>query len=314
MKEFDLIDWIRESPQQFHDSVIRSIGDDCAVLTYSRDKHLLVTTDMMVENEHFFTDWQTPFQIGMKLVESNVSDIVCKGGIPKFVFLSMCLTKDTRCEFVEELYRGIYTSSEKHGLMLVGGDTIHGGLLVFNLSLLGEVESELFRPRSAARAGDVIGVTGTLGGNAAGLALLQKGIKGYTKDYLEPKSRLSSEGRTICRYAHATIDVSDGLASEVTHIARESGLGAVIDYKKIPCSKTTVLAAREVGRDPADFALYGGEDFEIVFSIPGDKVPLLKNEFRDFTVVGEMVEKAKGISLLKNGKNQPLKRGYDHFS
>jgi thiamine-monophosphate kinase len=290
------------------------VGDDCALLAYTADRDLLVTTDMMVEDDHFSLRWQTPFQIGMKLMEVNVSDIVCKGGTPKFAFLSICLKKDTSYEFVEEFYKGLYASAEKHGVLLVGGDTTHGATLVLNLALLGEVEPFLFRPRSGAKAGDLIGVTGTLGGSMAGLELLRKNIRGYTLDHLEPKSRLAREGRIVCRHAHATIDVSDGLASEVTHLAEESGTGAVILYDKIPYSPVTIESARLLGRDPADFALYGGEDFQIVFSIAKDEKAALQKEFADFTVVGEMTEAGGGVYLLKEGRKEPLKKGYDHFA
>jgi thiamine-monophosphate kinase len=290
------------------------VGDDCAVLRYTPERLVLVTTDMMVENDHFSLAWQTPFRIGRKLMEANVSDIVCKGGRPRFAFLSMCLTGETNYEFVEELFRGLYASADKHGVLLAGGDTTHGGQLVFNIALLGEVEPELFRPRSGAKDEDLVAVTGTLGGSAAGLELLKRGQPGFTLDHLEPKARSAEEGRIVCRYAHAAIDVSDGLASEVTHIARESGLGAVIEYEKIPLSETTIASARSLGRDPVDFALYGGEDFQIAFSIAKKDVSRLRNEFDDFTIVGRMAAPDGGVTLLKDGKTHPLQKGYDHFS
>ncbi len=290
------------------------VGDDCALLAHTKDLDLLVTTDMMVEDDHFSLHWQTPFQIGMKLMEANVSDVVCKGGRPKFAFLSICLKKDTSYDFVEGLYRGLYASAEKHGVLLVGGDTARGGQLVFNIALLGEVEPSLFRPRSGARPGDLIGVTGTLGGSAAGLELLRENRHGHTLDHLEPKSRLAEEGRAVCRRARATIDVSDGLASEVTHLARESGTGAVVYYEKIPCSATTIETARLLGRNPEDFALYGGEDFQIVFAVPEDAVSDLRREFDDFSIVGEMTTRDGGIRLERNGKSEPFGKGYDHFA
>jgi thiamine-monophosphate kinase len=290
------------------------VGDDCAVLAYTDTRDLLVTTDMMVEDDHFSTAWQTPFQIGMKLMEVNVSDIVCKGGVPKFAFLSMCLKKDTSYEFVEDFYRGLYASAGNHGVLLVGGDTTHGAQLVFNLAMLGEVDPKILRLRSGARIGDLVGVTGTLGGSTAGLELLRNKLHGHTLDHLEPKSRLAAEGLAICRHANATIDVSDGLASEVTHLARESGIGAVIEYDKIPYSSTTIESARRLARDPADFALYGGEDFQIVFSIAEDEMPRLREEFADFTIVGEMRPAEEGIYLRKDGQKLPLQKGYDHFA
>jgi thiamine-monophosphate kinase len=269
---------------------------------------------MMVENDHFSLRWQTPYQIGMKLMEVNVSDIVCKGGRPKFAFLSMCLTSRTSFEFVEELFRGLYASAARHGVLLVGGDTTHGNALVFNIALTGEVEPDLLRLRSGAKPGDTICVTGTLGGSTAGLELLRHKLDGYLVDHCEPKSRTYDEGRTIARYANATIDVSDGLASEVTHIAEESSTGACIFYDKIPLSENTIASAEKLNRDPADFALYGGEDFQIVFTITEKKLPFLKKVFNDFTVVGEILPYSQGIYIVKNNTKLPLQKGYDHFS
>ena len=294
--------------------LVVGVGDDCAVLRSTPGQQVLVTTDMMVENDHFSTAWQSPYQIGMKLMEVNVSDVVCKGGTPRFAFLSMCLTGETSYEFVEECFRGLYAAADRHGVLLVGGDTTHGTQLVFNIALLGVVESGLFRPRSGARSGDLIGVTGTLGGSTAGLELLRHGRPGYLLDYLEPKARSAGEGRAICRHAHATIDVSDGLASEVSHLARESGLGAVIEHERIPLASHTIESARALGRDPAEFALYGGEDFQIVFAIARKDLPALRRVFSDFTVVGEFLPASEGVTLFRDGTRTMLKNGYDHFS
>ena len=294
--------------------LVRGVGDDCAVLKNSPGTLTLATTDMMVEGTHFSLAWQSPFQIGRKLVEANVSDIVCKGGTPRFAFLSICLTKQTQYKWVEEFYSGLYAAAERHGVLLVGGDTTRGERLVCNLALLGEVEAGQFRPRSGAKPGDLIGVTGTLGGSAAGLELLKQKKTGHLRDYLEPSCRSAGEGRAICRYAHATIDVSDGLAGEVSHVARESGLGAELDCEKIPLSLTTIESARAVKRDPVDFALYGGEDFQILFTLAPDDVPPLLNDLDDFTVIGRMREATEGVFLLRDGERIPLGRGHDHFA
>ncbi len=289
------------------------VGDDCAVLKNSPGALTLVTTDMMVEDTHFSLQWQSPFQIGRKLMEANVSDIVCKGGTPRFALLSVCLKKDTSLAWVEDFYRGWHESADRHGVVLAGGDTTRGGRLVFNLALLGDVEPGLFRPRSGAKHGDLIGVTGTLGGSAAGLALLKQGKAGHLRDYLEPSCRSAAEGRIICRYAHATIDVSDGLSSEVSLIARESGLGAEIESEKIPLSSHTIKTARLLDRDPVEFALSGGEDFQIVFTIAREDVARLESEFGDFAIVGETTAKEDGVTLSRDGKKSPLRHGYDHF-
>lgn len=296
------------------ENVIKGIGDDCAVLKYTRDKYLLVTTDMLVENDHFSLKWYTPYQVGMKVMESNVSDIVAMAGTPKYAFLSMSIKKDTPVEFMDEFYKGLYESAEKHGVLLIGGDTTHGTEYVFNLTLLGEVDKSLLRLRSMAKKGDLICVTGNLGGSTAGLELLLRGKYGYLKDHLEPKSRTAREGRTIAKYANAMIDVSDGLAPEVRHICEESSVGARIYYEKIPLSKTTIESAKMVSLNPYDFALYGGEDFELVFTLPNENIDMLRKEFSDFTIVGEVLEKGEGIYILKENKRLEVKRGYDHFT
>jgi thiamine-monophosphate kinase len=296
-------------------AIIKGVGDDCAVLEYSPDKYLLVTVDMMVENDHFTLTWHTPYQVGKKLMESNVSDIISMGGTPRWAFISLSLTAVTQVEFMDDFYRGLYDSARRHNVAIVGGDTTHGRDLVLNLALLGDVDKQYVRLRSHAVPGDIICTTGVLGKSEAGLRLLRKGYKeGFLSGHLEPQCRQEWEGKAIARYAHAMIDVSDGLGSEVTHICEESGTGARIDWDKIPLPPGTVEAAKTLGDEPQQYALYGGEDFELVFTIPPDNVPALQKEFSDFTVVGEILPKEDGISILRQGNRLEMKKGYDHFA
>jgi thiamine-monophosphate kinase len=295
-------------------ALVKGIGDDCAVLEYSSDKYLLVTTDMMVENSHFSLAWCSPYQLGKKIVEVNVSDIVAMGGTPRWAFISLALPTDTQVEFMDEFYRGLYDSGRAHKVTLAGGDTTHGGLLTLNLALVGDAEKDLVRYRSGALPGDLICVTGTLGKSEAGLRLLMKGLEGNVAGYCEPRARTEWEGKAIARRAHAMIDVSDGLGSEVRHLCEESGTGGRIDCEKIPLSRDTIEAARLAGGDPLRYALYGGEDYELVFAIPSDRIRELEKEFSDFTVVGEFLNKEKGVSILRDGRVQALEAGYDHFA
>jgi len=296
-------------------SVVRGVGDDCAVLETGGSEYTLVTVDMMVENTHFSLDWYSPFQLGSKLMEVNVSDIIAMGGTPRWAFISLALKADTQVEFMDEFYRGLYASAAVHGVVLAGGDTTRGREMVLNLALAGSVEKERVRLRSGARPGELICVTGTLGKSEAGLRLLMDGKRtGYLSGYLEPHCRLASEGRAIARNAGAMIDVSDGLASEVGHICEESGTGARIDRDAIPLSQETRDAAYAAGGDPYDYALYGGEDFELVFTLAPDRLGALKSEFSDFTVVGEVLQKKEGIFMLHGGRHIDMKGGFDHFS
>lgn len=310
--EFALINRIAKDIQ-LDANVIKGIGDDCAVIKKSETEWQLITTDMMVENDHFNVNWSTPFQIGMKLMECNVSDIVAMGGRPEYAVLSVSLKKDTTVEFMDDFINGLKTSAIRHKVILLGGDTTHGNEMVFNLALTGSVSPNNCRFRSGAKPGDLIAVTGMLGGSTAGLKLLLKGKNGDLKTHLEPRSRLVSEGETIAQFATAMIDVSDGLASEVTHIATESKTGARIDHDLIPLSTSTRDSAAQLDLNPYDFALYGGEDFELVFTLPPAKIEPLRKQFSDFTIVGEILPQDQGIYLFKNGKREELKKGYDHF-
>jgi thiamine-monophosphate kinase len=295
-------------------ALVQGVGDDCAVIDCGGSGYLLVTVDMMVENTHFSLDWYSPCQLGAKLMEVNVSDIVSMGGTPRWAFISLALKPDTPVEFMDEFYRGLYWSAARHGVVLAGGDTTRGREMVLNLALAGDVEKKGVRLRSGARPGELICVTGTLGKSEAGLRLLMDGKRdGYLSGYLEPRCRLASEGRAIAAYAGAMIDVSDGLASEVGHICERSGTGARVDRDAIPLSPGTRDAAREVGDDPYDYALYGGEDFELVFSIAPERREPLARVFTDFTVVGEVLPKERGIIMTAGERTIDLKGGYDHF-
>jgi thiamine-monophosphate kinase len=295
-------------------SVVKGVGDDCAVLDCGGEGYLLVTVDMMVEQTHFSLDWHSPFQVGAKLMEVNVSDIVAMGGTPRWAFISLALKADTPIEFMDEFYRGLYESAARHGVVLAGGDTTRGREMVLNLTLAGDVAKEGVRLRSGARPGELICVTGSLGKSEAGLRLLMAGKRGgYLAGYLDPRCRLAAEGRAIAAHAGAMIDVSDGLASEVGHICEQSGTGARIDRDAIPLSAETRAAANEAGGDPYDYALYGGEDFELVFTIAPERRDALARKFSDFTVVGEILPAGEGIILADGGRSIVMKAGYDHF-
>ncbi|MFO7992243.1 MAG: thiamine-phosphate kinase [Thermoplasmata archaeon] len=291
----------------YGEDIIKGIGDDCAVIE-SEKKYLLLTTDMLVSGDHFNTDWQSPWQIGWKSIVANVSDIAAMGGEPMYGLISIALPDDISVEFIDEVFDGFVDASKKYGLDLVGGDTTHGELLVINVTILGKVEKEYISLRGDAKVGDVIAVSGDLGKSWAGLELLRAGREGYTDYYLEPRCRLDY-ARKIAPYVNALIDVSDGLASEVTHICEESGVGANVYLEKIPISEKTRRTAKELDKDPYRWALSGGEDFELVFTIEKEK--LAEIEDLEYTVVGEITE--EGLYLI-DGERKTLRGGYDHFN
>ncbi|MFC2154404.1 thiamine-phosphate kinase, partial [Candidatus Altiarchaeota archaeon] len=255
-----------------------------------------------------------PEQVGAKAMEANVSDIAAMGGIPTYGFVSISLTDKIDVETVEGIYNGMYSVCDKYGCKIIGGDTTHGGVAVINIALLGLVEKRRLCLRSQAEVGDLIVVTGDLGKSKAGLELLLKEIndkKELLQAHLEPKCRIN-ESRKISKYANAMIDVSDGLASEVNHICERSGVGAVVKKDEIPVSDTTKKAASLVRGDPIDYALNGGEDFELVFTIPEEKFDKIKVDC-PLTVVGKIVGEEKGVSLSDKKGDCPLGGGFDHF-
>lgn len=308
--EFALIDLIKRKPRDSR--VVVGIGDDTAVIEYDRKRFMLWTVDMQVEGDHFNTSWSTPRQIGRKAMEVNVSDIAAMGGFPKYALVSISLPQETQMEFVEEVYRGMRDACRAYGFEIVGGNTTHGVKTVIDISIIGFVEKNRLCLRSDAKVNDLICVTGDLGESAAGLEALKAGLEDAdVRGHLEPRCRLR-EAREIAKHANALIDVSDGLASEVKHICDMSKTGAVVYRDAIPISRNTRLLAGRLKKDPYGFALHGGEDFELVFTIPEGKLHKIKLKC-PVTVVGRILEKKRGVCLTDNGKRIPLEGGYDHF-
>ncbi len=303
--EFGLIEKIGE---KFADDerVYKHIGDDCAVLD-TDDEYTLLTTDMLVEKDHFNLDWQSPWQIGWKSIIVNVSDIAAMGGLPEWGLVSIAFPDDTEVSFADDLFEGMKAASDEYGLNIIGGDTTHGDFLIINVAIIGKVEKDRLCTRDGARVGDLICVTGDLGKSWAGLELFRAGEEGYTDYYLQPRCRLDA-GRELSLYVNSMIDVSDGLASEVRHICEESGVGAEVEKEKVPISERTRATGKKLGIDPMKWALSGGEDFELVFTISPDK--LSEIDKIEPIVVGEIVE--EGMYLI-DGKKEELGGGYDHF-
>ena len=278
---------------------------------------------MLVENVHFRLDFAELFQIGWRSLAVNISDIAAMGGEPTYAFVSVGLPRETTVKFVDELYSGMQKIAEDYSVDIVGGDTVSAPQMVINVALLGEVDAENLVLRSGAKPGDALVVTGDLGGSEAGLTILMHclPIKG-TEKHLRPVPRVR-EGRLLAKSGSVTamIDVSDGLASEVHHICEASRTGAKLCANSIPLSHNVRPAAESTGRNPHDLALYGGEDFELLFTCQPDKVSSLAEDIlricgTSLTTVGEIVEISGAITIEDaSGKMVPLKpRGYDHFA
>ncbi len=310
--EFGLINRIKKSTKLFSKEVVVGIGDDAAVLKFDKDHYIIFTTDMLVENDHFSLKFSTPEQIGMKAIEQNVSDVAAMGGIPKYAVVSLALPDYADVEFVDRLYNGINKKSRKYKISIVGGNITHSREIVVNIAMIGFVEKENLVLRSGAKIGDLVFCSGDVGKSTAGLELLRNNKKGKSiKKHLEPESRLKLARELAKIRVNSMIDVSDGVASEVRHICEQSKVGTIIYADKIPISGDTINDSKKLNKNPVDFALYGGEDFELVFTADKSKLKQLRK--LDVTIIGEIVNKKSGIRLIKNNKKYNIESGFDHF-
>ncbi len=305
--EFALINKLTKKP--VNRKIVKGIGDDAAVIKYA-NSYLVLTTDTLVEGDHFSLRYFTPRQIGRKAVEINVSDIGAMGAEPKYFLVSLVIPIKMDTEIIEKIYMGLRQAGRKYKIEIIGGNITHGSQFTIDIFMLGEAKKENLKFRSSAKPGDAIMVSGDLGSSSAGLHLFLKNISGFNnvkKKHLEPKAKFYKV-KPFLKYINAMIDVSDGLASEVKRICEQSGTGAVIYADSVPVKPSTEKAAKACGRDALDFALYGGEDFELVFTVSKKNMGRVKG-FK----VGEITDK-KGIRIKKDGREKILKKhGYDHF-
>jgi thiamine-monophosphate kinase len=312
--------------------VTLGIGDDAALLEVPADRSLVATLDTLVEDVHFRRDWTGPEDLGWKSLAVNVSDIAAMGAEPLAAFLSLALPPETEVGWVEVFARGMAECAREYRCQIAGGDTVRSPeRVMITVTLLGTVERGKAVLRSGAQVGDCLCVTGTLGDSAAGLAILQqrggsadpRGRKSRTIDALlaahrRPRPRLDA-ARALAASGQVTamMDLSDGLASDARHLAARSGVGARVWREALPISEAARTVAPLLGADPADWALHGGEDYELLFTVPPASLDLVRERLRPLnvpvTVVGEIVE--EGVWLEEgNGRAVSLEpKGFAHF-
>lgn len=319
LRERDLISSIRGEFAAKARGLVLGIGDDAAVVRGTRGLTLL-TTDLLIEEVHFITSLHPPFYLGRKSISVNLSDIAAMGGKPKFALLGLALRKGLDEAWVRDFFKGLRSAAEEAGVSLIGGDISEARVIVVSISLIGEAGGYI--PRSGARPGDLIYVSGTLGDAAAGLRLLQKGFRlGVDKSadpllraFLDPRPQLAL-GRALLRLkaASAMIDTSDGLSVDLLHLCEESRTGAEVERDKLPLSD----AIRCFERRPERLALHGGEDYQLLFTInPAGqgKIEQLARRF-PLTRIGRMT-RGRAIQLIDTGgKKTPLPaEGYEHLN
>lgn len=291
--EFGLIERIKELVKT-GPSVIKGIGDDCAVLSFDRDKYLLSTCDMIVEGVDF-TPKDSPYLIGRKSLAVSISDIAACAGTPSYALVSMGIPRNSTVEFIDKVLKGIVDLAKVYKIDIVGGDLSRAEKLIIAVNVLGFVEKRNLVLRSGAKVGDIIFASGTLGGSILGR-------------HLKFSPRIKEARYLVNNFKiNAMIDVSDGLAQDLSHILKESRKGALIYELLIPQSNQA--------RDLED-TLYSGEDFELLFTMSRKEArELFARRSKNFTPIGEIVERKYGFRLMdKRNRERVIKpKGFRHF-
>jgi thiamine-monophosphate kinase len=309
LNEFEVIRHLSKRLPEPPPEVIVPIGDDCAVLRLG-DALWVAAADMLVSGRHF-KDWASSEDVGYKAVAANVSDVAAMGGVPRFVLASGGADD---AETTLRCMNGVLEACEEFGAYPLGGDTTGAAALTVDVSILGQlVHTPVLR--SGARPGDLLAVTGELGASAAGLLALERGDIGPKRlihKHLRPEPRLVA-GRAAARLgAHAMIDLSDGLASDVRHVCERSGVGCRVDLDLLPIAGDTREYLCSESRDPEVLAATGGEDYELLVAVSEEVVAALESESEvPVTVIGEVA--GEGLVFLRGGERVDGLSGWDHF-
>ncbi len=298
--EFGLIERLKDILQS------QVIGDDTAPIRL-KDSILLLTCDVLLQDRHFKLNYP-PSTIGWKAISVNVSDVVANGGTPLYALVSLVLP-DMEVRYIEEVYVGIKRACEFYGCEVVGGNVSKGEKLCIDVFMVGKADR--FVGRRGAKVGDGVFVSGTLGDSKAGLELLLMDKKSYEdfelrliEKHLRPTARIDFV-KHISKYATASMDISDGLSSDALKLARASSVRLRLLSEKIPLSKELLTFCKKHGKDPLEYALSGGEDYELLFTHPLERI----NPFLSMTHIG-FVEEGEGVYL----DDRPLEpTGFDHF-
>jgi thiamine-monophosphate kinase len=299
-------------------SILTGIGDDCAVLRLDRGPKTdaLVTTDFSLEGIHFRRDWHPAESVGHRCLARGLSDIAAMGGEPVAAFLSLALPRNLPQSWVDRFMRGLVGLGKRFGVTLAGGDTAESpnGILA-DIVVVGTVPKGEALLRSGARAGDRIFVSGELGGSAAAVARMQKTKRKVNpRDfprhfYPEPRVELGSILRQR-GLASAMIDTSDGLSTDLAHLCEESGVGAEVEANAVPLASVG-KPAREVD---LDLALHGGEDYELLFTVPANRRVPSRIAGVPITQIGRIIRKRKILLLNQTGASvEFLPQGWEHF-
>jgi thiamine-monophosphate kinase len=328
--EFGLIDRLRGKLNPADETVVVGIGDDAAVAAYHPASHVLITTDMLVEGVHFREDTIDYRSLGWKSLAASLSDIAAMGGIPRHAVVSLAIPPAFAVAKLDLLYEGIGQICEAYHTHVIGGDIVKTeGPLVISVTLTGEVEQGRALLRSGAQAGDLVFVTGPIGGSAAGLSFLQSHQQSLVhpdeqsvllNSHQRPQPQVEA-GRILSQSGGCTScnDISDGLASELNEIAIASGVGIVVEEERLPIAPAVRNFARLAERNSTDWALYGGEDYQLTGTLSPLAYGSLVNQFLmrglELHLIGRVTEGQGVILRCRDGEEQRLQaRGYNHFA
>jgi thiamine-monophosphate kinase len=330
--EFGLIDLLTANIKLHHSSTIKGVGDDAAVIK-NGDVCTVLSTDLLLEGVHFDLSFFPLKHLGYKAIVANLSDIYAMNATPKQVTISLGISSKFSLEAIEELYAGMLLACDKYNVDIVGGDTSTSrqGLLI-SITAIGEAKQEDIVYRSGAKEFDLLCVSGDLGGAYMGFQVLERekrvfidnpeqqpDIDGY--DYilerqLKPEARqdIIEMLKGLSIKPTSMIDISDGLASEIFHLASKSNVGVNLFEEKIPIDPMTYNTARELDLDPTLTALSGGEDYELLFTIKQEDFDKIKNN-PDITVIGHITDVKEGVHMIsKSGNKHALKaQGWKAF-
>ena len=310
------------------DTIVKAIGDDAAAFRSDPRQLTLMTTDLLVERIHFLRDAISGFDLGYKALAVNLSDIAAMGGTAREAFVSIAIPDDCQLDYLDDIYDGIKDLAAEFDVNILGGDTTRSKTdLIINIVIQGLVPEKEILCRDAARPSDVICSTGFLGDSKAGLHLIldqiaadTQGLKSLLKAHNRPQPHLK-EGRFLARQpgVHSAIDTSDGLSSDLGHIAQESQVGARLYADKIPISPNLKDFCARFDFDPVKYALSGGEDYTLLCTIAPQRAEEVARDFerrfkRPLFAIGDITAGRQLILIYPDGKTKSITpTGWDHF-
>jgi thiamine-monophosphate kinase len=318
--EFGLIEHLTRNIELQNASSIVGVGDDAAVIDHF-GKQTVITTDLLIEGVHFDLMYTPLKHLGYKSVIVNLSDVYAMNATPTQITMSLGISNRFGVEALDEFYEGVYAACEKYGVDLIGGDTASSQKgFIISVTAIGEVTPDKYVMRSGAKNGDLVCVSGDLGGAYIGLLFLEREKQIYLENpaiqpdlegesYVVGRLLKPEAGKNIIDFfaehsitPTSMMDISDGLSSEILHICKESNVGCVLYEEKIPVAEETKKAAFKFEIDPTACALSGGEDYELLFTIPqSDHEKIVLSE--EISVVGYITDAEEGAKIITKGNN-----------